>query len=69
MGFCRNTHKLEVREAKIRLGKGRKLLKYLQISMLQKLGVTRLGISPLSGSTLTSQWVGAGVLLTYFLVD
>lgn len=68
MVFCRNTHKPEVREASIRLGKGGKLLKYLQISMLQKLGVARLGID-LSGSTLTSQWVGAGILLTYFLVD
>lgn len=61
-GFCRNAHKLEVREASIRLGNGGKLLKYLQISMLQKLGVTRLGIAPLPGSTLTSQWVGVGVL-------
>lgn len=39
LGFCRNTHKLEVRETSVRLGKGGKLLKYLQISMLQKLGV------------------------------
>lgn len=33
------THKLKVREGSIRVGKGRKLLKYLQTSILQKLGL------------------------------
>lgn len=33
------THKLKVREGSIKVGKGRKLLKYLQTSILQKLGL------------------------------
>lgn len=37
--FCGNTHKLKVRSARTRVGKGGKLFKYLLLSVLQKLGL------------------------------
>lgn len=37
--FCGNTHKLKVRSARTRVGKGGKLFKYLLLSVLQRLGL------------------------------